>query len=153
MLAYISYLESLLVPEFTNPVGGVQIEVLNLAMVEETGQPHAVVGKMRLFSKHCDVVLSCSRVIFQNLFAIQPLSHQITNTRVGSRDMSMLAMDLHESDTYHPQADNDELFPFQSHCERATTLERILIEDARCIQSSSFSRQESKLTTIPSTLP
>ena len=46
------------------PFGGVEIEVLDFAMVEVGRQANAVVRQVRLFSQDCDVVYSRPSIVF-----------------------------------------------------------------------------------------
>lgn len=49
----------------TYPIFWVQIQVLDLAMLEEAGQAHAVICEMRFLADDYDIVLSPFNVVFK----------------------------------------------------------------------------------------
>lgn len=53
----------------THPFSRIEVEVLDVAMLEEAGQADAVVGEMLLLADNYDVVLSSLDVVLDEFFA------------------------------------------------------------------------------------
>jgi hypothetical protein len=55
----------------THPFCRVEIKLLDLAMAEECGKAHTVIGQVRFLAEDCDIVLAITGIVFENLLTVQ----------------------------------------------------------------------------------
>lgn len=89
------------------PGQGVQVELLDLAVLEERGQADSVVGEMLFLANDSYVVLAGAGVELEELF-----SWWLSETGASaSCEAAASEAGLHEGDPDHTQAHNNNLFP------------------------------------------